>query len=406
MHIHSAVELKMRDFSTMEMVFSTDATRDKVLSAIIVNSAFRLTTLTPQSFAADNPQGLTSKWLQGRLSNFAYLMAINKYAGRSVYDVSRHPFLPWLVMNMELENIVLHDANFFRDLSKPIAYMLDNERAAQLDHKMKCMERDKDPHAHNLPVFVSTPHSTQQYLGGVQGGSTPLREWSLPKHLRQLQTQTAVMSECVPEYYYLPQAFTTLAEVEFPRYTRPASPAAFVYLQRLMLESRHVSSMLHRWVDLFFGVTSRGKSAKEAKNVYPGAIYPEKAAKMMAEKGAAGLSSYREVWEGGQLPAQVFWGPHVAKNIGLIDQLRPRCYSSPAFKPYVVSFKLTEAETNRPIRGCYVQFVSDRIVISTNTGIAWLKTSVSRSPKDLKVEKVSCSILERTEINKLLGRDH
>lgn len=36
-------------------------------------------------------------WLQGRLSNFDYLMAINTAAGRTYNDLTQYPIFPWII---------------------------------------------------------------------------------------------------------------------------------------------------------------------------------------------------------------------------------------------------------------------------------------------------------------------
>lgn len=38
-------------------------------------------------------------WLSGKMSNFAYLMAVNQAAGRSVQDITQYPVFPWLFNN-------------------------------------------------------------------------------------------------------------------------------------------------------------------------------------------------------------------------------------------------------------------------------------------------------------------
>ncbi len=40
---------------------------------------------------------LTSLWRRGQLSNFDYLLQLNRLAGRSVNDVSQYPVFPWVL---------------------------------------------------------------------------------------------------------------------------------------------------------------------------------------------------------------------------------------------------------------------------------------------------------------------
>ena len=47
-----------------------------------------------------------------------------------------------------------------------------------------------------------------------------------------------------------------------------SSPEDFVYKNRLALESEHVSSNLHNWIDLIFGYKQKGQPAIDALNVF------------------------------------------------------------------------------------------------------------------------------------------
>ena len=86
--------------------------------------------------------------------------------------------------------------------------------------------------------------------------------------------------ELVPELYYQPHALVNhnalplgalqsgarVGDVALPPWAATAHD--FVRLMRVALESEHVSSRLHLWIDLVFGAKQRGAAAVEAKNVF------------------------------------------------------------------------------------------------------------------------------------------
>lgn len=39
----------------------------------------------------------TDKWIEGSLSNFDYLMLLNKYSGRSYNDINQYYVFPWVL---------------------------------------------------------------------------------------------------------------------------------------------------------------------------------------------------------------------------------------------------------------------------------------------------------------------
>lgn len=65
------------------------------------------------------------EWRAGRVSNYEYLMHLNRAAGRSFNDLAQYPVFPWVLADYESEVLDLEDANSFRDLSKPVGALND-----------------------------------------------------------------------------------------------------------------------------------------------------------------------------------------------------------------------------------------------------------------------------------------
>lgn len=60
----------------------------------------------------------TMQWKQRKISNFHYLMLINKYAGRSYLDPANYPVFPWIIASYDFKQY-LH-----RDLTKTIGALV------------------------------------------------------------------------------------------------------------------------------------------------------------------------------------------------------------------------------------------------------------------------------------------
>ena len=61
----------------------------------------------------------TRDWRRGRVSNFEYLMFLNREAGRSFKDLTQYPVFPWIIRDYTSQTL---------DLSNPAVY-----RCASLD---------------------------------------------------------------------------------------------------------------------------------------------------------------------------------------------------------------------------------------------------------------------------------
>jgi Beige/BEACH domain/PH domain associated with Beige/BEACH len=95
---------------------------------------------------------LTMGWVDGRITNFDYLLHLNMLAGRSYNDLTQYPVMPWVLSNYVSEEIPdLTDPNNFRDLTKPVG-ALNPDRLRDF---LERYETFADP---TIPAFMYGSH--------------------------------------------------------------------------------------------------------------------------------------------------------------------------------------------------------------------------------------------------------
>ena len=173
---------------------------------------------------------LTTKWRNGSLSNFDYLMAINVAAGRTPGDPFAHPVFPWVTnFTSEIENPNGLDGPW-RNLSKSKFRL--NKGDAQLDIQYK----------HSLP-----PHNITENLSDITyymylSRRTPIstlkkvvRQDFVPKHYPGELPRLYEFNpdECIPDFFTNPEIFVSKVSVleKFDRKT----PAQLSYSKKIIL---------------------------------------------------------------------------------------------------------------------------------------------------------------------------
>ncbi|RYY31974.1 hypothetical protein EON62_05970, partial [archaeon] len=254
---------------------------------------------------------LAARWRNREVSNFDYLMMLNRLAGRTFNDISQYPIFPWVLADYKSDSIDLADPRVYRDLAYPIAAQTPERRRAlrsryaQTQEVFDSMQEMCGPYtagAANMSSeliftgppfhygsFLLNPVTVAWYLMRMEPFSSysivfhdgkfdkPDREFtSVAKAFEGATTKDSDVKELVPEFYCSPEflrnanglmlgekqramgAATSapVDDVVLPPWA--ATPEEFVRIQRAALESEIVSSSLHLWVDLVFGHKQRG----------------------------------------------------------------------------------------------------------------------------------------------------
>lgn len=234
-------------------------------------------------------------WVHGRVSNFRYLMELNRLAGRREGDPNYHPVLPWVV------DFTVPFGKF-RDLRRSKFRL--NKGDKQLDFTYEMTKEALAAAVGNgvggsgvggdlggsvggggagQPDHLHVPHHISDVLSDItyyvyKARQTPKSvlcshvrsQWEpneYPASMERMQSWTP--DECIPEFYTDPSIFRSIhpdmPDLDVPSWCK--SCEEFIEIHRRLLESREVSQYLHHWIDLTFGYKLSGKEAVKAKNV-------------------------------------------------------------------------------------------------------------------------------------------
>ena len=73
------------------------------------------------------------QWQEGEISNFDYLMFLNKLSGRTFNDLMQYPIFPFVLADYTSSQLNLDKQTSFRDLRKPGTYLFMDFCGKNLD---------------------------------------------------------------------------------------------------------------------------------------------------------------------------------------------------------------------------------------------------------------------------------
>ncbi|RDD47132.1 Protein FAN [Trichoplax sp. H2] len=279
-------------------------------------------------------ENATLRWQNGFMSNFDYLMHLNRIADRSFNDLTQYPVFPWVIADYYSEELDLEDPKTFRDLSKPVG-ALNQDRLSQLKERYDDMPEPKFLYGshYSAPGYILfyLVRVAPEYMLCLQNGrfDAPDRSFhSIAGVWQNVLSGFSDFKELIPEFYASDGEFlknsamlplgvrsdnSTIDDVVLPKWARDHSE--FTKILREALECDYVSEHLHSWIDLIFGFKQTGYEAIKANNVFHYLTY----------EGSIDLSSVNDpneraslklqILEFGQTPRKIFDNPHPQRNI-------------------------------------------------------------------------------------------
>jgi len=340
--IRQAVELYFNDSTSVFISFFRSAYRKKFMKAVYEIYNKRKEELKidfvskPEKYI--DMKKYAEKWAEGLISNFEYLMLLNKYGGRSFHDVRQYPIFPWIISNYEDDKIDIENDMNYRDLSLTIAGISEAKRK-QADDKLENMKSLQgmgiEPYqigAHCLPgrivlgfLFRIEPYSSL-LLQFEHRRDEPARMFHVLGRSWISGNRDALDNkELVPEFYYSPTIFyndnrylfgakkpdtdisliigneftkVRVDQVVLPKWAKTGDE--FIKMNALALEDRYASQNLHKWIDLLFGYLQQDH---RVYNLYKPLTSEDYVRKKKAEINESNIV---EIQEFGSIPIQLF----------------------------------------------------------------------------------------------------
>ena len=291
-------------------------------------------------FLHDQLSRLTIGWVEGRITNFDYLLHLNMLAGRSYNDTCQYPIMPWVLSNYHSEEIPdLTDPNNFRDLSKPMGAI----NPSRLEDFIERFNTFADP---SIPPFMYGSHYSTNagvvlhflvrlhpFAGlhrQLQGGHFDVADRlfaSVPRTWEMCTGSSAAeVKEVTPEWYCNPsflknvnkfklgtsQEGEVIGDVALPPWAK-GSAEKFIEVMRNALESDICSAKLPDWIDLIFGRKQQGPEAIAAHNVFFYLTYYGSVDVAAIEDEGLRQATELQIAHFGQCPMQLFVRPHVRR---------------------------------------------------------------------------------------------
>ena len=278
--------------------------------------------------------GIVEAWQNRQISNFMYLFLLNILAGRSLNDLSKYPVFPWIFADYTSEKIDLNDPTVYRKLDVPLgAYSEDRLRLIRdfqqdlVEQTEFCLYRTHySSAAFVIGYLVRTePFATLHIIlqGGMFDHSDRLFS-SISNTWNSVSSQMNDYRELIPQFFCDPHFLVNenefdlgrtmngkdVSNVSLPNWAN-SSAYKFIEIQRAGIESEYVSSNIHHWIDLIFGVYQK---SFEKNNLFHMFSYPDcLSSPLIKEDYQVTMAKYHGI-NFGTCCDQIFSQNHPARN--------------------------------------------------------------------------------------------
>ncbi|XRB05769.1 factor associated with neutral sphingomyelinase activation [Pycnococcus provasolii] len=356
-----AVEVFFSETNSVYLTFRTSESRELFFKTLLEQPALQLKKIKSR-------ERWTRDWVAGRVSNFDYLMHLNREADRSFNDLTQYPVFPWVLQDYTSSTLDLKDPASYRDLSKPIGALNPDRLEGFRDRFDEMEEMAEEMSGTGIggegampPFMFGTHYSTPGYVVywllrkapqlmlRLQNGRFDMPDrllHNIQETWEGVMTMSTDLKELIPEFYN-PAAVGFLVntegldfgnlqsgervdDVKLPPWAKDAHD--FVHKMRLALESPIVSARLHQWIDLIFGSKQRGEQARRSDNVFHYLTYDDLGRKELEKVKDPELrrAIKLQMCEFGRTPRQLFTKAHPRRRVGVYTSVFAPCFGPSA----------------------------------------------------------------------------
>ncbi|TRY64090.1 hypothetical protein TCAL_10775 [Tigriopus californicus] len=325
----------------VELFFASNRTRFFVFGNKKTRSQFIrcLGECLPKLSELPDPEEIMKLWQDGTITNFDYLMQLNKLAGRTFNDLMQYPVYPFILSDYTSESLDLTNPAIYRDLRKPISIQ-NPEKQERFENNYEATKGTQlgpyhyGSHYSNsgivLHFLIRVPPFTSMFLKYQDGHfDIPDRSFHDLRNTWNLASSDSStdVKELIPDLFTLPELFSNLEgldmgqkqtgdlvrDVILPPWAKN-NPRLFIKLHRQAIESKIVRESISHWIDLVFGYKQRGTAAMESINVfYPATYYGFDLDSIKDPVERIARATMIKTY--GQTPKQLFKQPHPLTTI-------------------------------------------------------------------------------------------
>ncbi|CAB4056896.1 LYST [Lepeophtheirus salmonis] len=348
------VELFLNQGVTRFLIFNSKESRVEFVNTVLEKK-------NPHLSETSDPCVIMKRWQEGLITNFEYLMELNKLAGRSFNDLMQYPIYPFVLSDYKSEVLDLTDSKFFRNLRKPVSIQ-NPDKESKYQETYETIEREcnqrKNDDVQFPGVDLGPYHYGSHYSNSDGNFDLPDRTFHSMADTWRLASEDSItdVKELLPDLFCLPDLFmnkeglnfgvrqngVVVNDVEVPLWSHK-NPRMFIKIHRQALESNYVRENLCHWIDLVFGYKQSGQAAIDAINVFhPSTYYGFNVDSIQDSVQRSARIAMIQTY--GQTPKQLFglrWG----KYIGSPDEKNPAIIWSSSIKK--LAFTLVPISNNR-----------------------------------------------------------